>query len=437
MNFRPLLCASWLWLSACGAALAQTPPPAAPASPVTLPQTLAAARDNVEVAIARSGLAAARADILAANHAPMPVLSAKAASIDLDNGIGPGWLGRKRIDKSIGIDWTWERGDKRALRTRTARQLAEAAQADVDDTIQQQQLAAQGAFFDLLAAQERVLLVDALAQDARQLAATAARRTKAGDLAAQDASRMEIEAARAGADAQSARLERQRAALALGPLIGRGDAGARLQASGDWALPPPPAQADAAALAATRPEVLAAGARVQAALAALDGARALRKADITWGVSYDHYPGTSRALVELRAQMPLQWGYEFEGEIGRALAELRQAEDTQQKVLRATTTELERLRLEAATALQLAEQQEREIVPRARAVARTAEQAYQRGGIDLTDLLDARRTLRATLLEALAARQEAAKASGAWMLRSQAGAWFAPDSSPLSPKEPS
>lgn len=66
-------------------------------------------------------------------------------------------------------------------------------------------------------------------------------------------------------------------------------------------------------------------------------------------------------------------------------------------------------------------------------MARTAEQAYQRGGIDLTDLLDARRTLRATLLDGLAARQEAAKAAGAWQLRSQAGAVFAPSS----PKDPS
>jgi len=420
MKFRLILCACWLGVA--GAAPAQAP------APVTLPQALAAARDNVEVAIARSGLAAARADILAANHAPAPVLSAKAASIDLDNGIGPGWLGRKRIDKSIGIDWTWERGNKRALRTRTARQLAEAAQSDVDDTIQQQLLAAQGAFFDLLAAQERVLLVDEMAQTARQLAATAARRTRAGDLAAQDTSRIEIEAARAAADAEAALLERQRAALALAPLIGRGDAGARLQAEGAWALPAPPAATDAAALAASRPEVLAAAARLRAAQAALDSARALRKADVTWGVSYDHYPGTSRALVELRAQMPLQWGYEFEGEIGRALAELRQAEDTQEKVLRATTTELQRLRLEAATALALAERYASEILPRARDVARTAEQAYQRGGIDLTDLLDARRTLRATLLEALAARQEAAKAAGAWQLRSQAGAVFAPSS---------
>jgi hypothetical protein len=37
----------------------------------------------------------------------------------------------------------------------------------------------------------------------------------------------------------------------------------------------------------------------------------------------------------------------------------------------------------------------------------------------LTDLLDARRTLRTVLLEALAARSDLAKAAGAWQLRTR------------------
>ena len=406
----PLFCAPWLLLAAS----------AAPAETLTLPQALAAARQNLEVAIARGDLAAARADILAANHAPLPQLSGKASNIDLDNGLGGGsLLGRKRIDKSIGIDWTWERGDKRVLRTRAAEQLAAAAQSDLDDVTLQQLLATQAAFLDLLAAQERGSLVEALAQDARQLATTTARRVKAGDLPAQDASRIEIEAQRAAADGQAAVLDRQRAALTLAQLIGQTEAADQLVARGDWSLLHTPPAADVGALVQARPEVRAAASRVQAAQAAADGARALRKSDITWGVSYDHYPGTSRAQVELRAQMPLQWGYSYDGEIGRALAQQRQAEDQLEKTTRLATLELQRMRLEAAGTLERARRHEIEIMPRARAVAQTAEQAYQRGAIGLTDLLDARRTLRATLIDAVAARQEAAKALGAWQLRTR------------------
>jgi len=52
-------------------------------------------------------------------------------------------------------------------------------------------------------------------------------------------------------------------------------------------------------------------------------------------------------------------------------------------------------------------------------VAQSAELAYAKGALPLSDLLDARRTLRATALEALAARQDHAKALGAWQLRTQ------------------
>ena len=92
--------------------------PATTSAPTTLTfsltQTLQAARNNLDVSLARRALASAQGDIAAADHAPAPVLSTKAASIDLQNGIGGGNLIRqKRIDKAIGVDWTWERGNKR------------------------------------------------------------------------------------------------------------------------------------------------------------------------------------------------------------------------------------------------------------------------------------------------------------------------------------
>lgn len=395
---------------------------------LTLPQALQEARDNLDVALARGGLAAARADVLAAGRAPFPVLSGKLSSIDLQNGVGSGPWHRKRIDKGIGIDWTWERGDKRVLRTRGAEAAAGAAAQDLDEVVVRQMLAAQGAFYDLLAAQQRLALAEALADDVRQLADSSGRRARAGDLARQDATRIEIEAGRVRADAEAAVLERQRAALALGLLTGRAQQAERLAVAGDWPPLASAASADLAALAQARPDVLAAARRVQAAHAAVDGARALRKADVTWGVSLNHYPGTSTRLVELRAQLPLQWGYGFEGEVGRALAQLRQAEDGREQVQRAALADLRRLQLEAGTAAERVRRYDQDILPRARQVAQSAEFAYQKGALSLTDLLDARRTLRATLVEALALRAEAAKADGAWRLRTAP-----PPADPLSP----
>ena len=46
-----------------------------------------------------------------------------------------------------------------------------------------------------------------------------------------------------------------------------------------------------------------------------------------------------------------------------------------------------------------------------------AEFAYNKGAMSLTELIDARRTLRTILIEDLAARTDHAKAAQAWKLR--------------------
>lgn len=392
----------------------------------TLAQALQAARNNLDVSLARRALAAAQGDVLAADHAPAPTIIAKAASIDLQNGIGSGNLfTQKRIDKSIGVDWTWERGNKRELRTASAQRSVAAAQADIEDIILQQQLATASSYFDLLAVQERISQVEAIARSAGQLADTAARRVKAGDLAAQDQARLEIEAQRATTDLLTAQLDRKRTALALAQLTGYSGA-SRLVAQPDW---PYTLAADAASESAAkypaveaRPEVQAAQQRVEAARAALDLALAQKKADVTLGTTYDHFPSTSNRLLELRLQIPLYGvfgGYNFQGEIARAQAQLDQAEDQLEKTRRAASADLQRLQQDRQGTAARALSYEATILPRARKVAEMAELAYSKGAMSLTELIDARRTLRTILIEDLAARTDHAKAAQAWLIRQE------------------
>ncbi len=419
MSIRQLILAASL--AAIGAASAQVMP--RPAADVRLGDALQAARANLDVGLAREALAAARADVVSADRAPLPVLSLKASQMDLQNGLGPGnALTRKRIDKGLGIDWTWERGQKRELRTLAAQRAADAAQSDLEDTQLLQQLAGLQAFYDLLAAQQRQAEVRLIGQSAQQLAASAARRVQAGDLAAQDAARTEIEAQRAQADMQMADLERERAAATLAQLMGRSVASG-LQAVGSW----PTAESatvptDLSELVEARADVRAALARVQSAQAALDNAQALRKSDITWGASLDHYPGTSTRLLELRLQMPLQIGYSYQGEIARAQAALTQAQTALDKTRLTASLELQQLRQTLQSTQERARRFETDILPRARSVADGAELAYAKGAIPLVDLLDARRTLRATVLDAIGARADFARAQGSWQLRTAPGA---------------
>jgi cobalt-zinc-cadmium efflux system outer membrane protein len=422
---------------ACAQAQTQTP---SATRVLTLAEVLQAARDTTEVAVARQSVRAAEADVQAADHAPAPVLSTKLSSIDLQNGIGAGAPGRKRIDTALGIDWTWERGGKRMARTQTAQRAVEAAQGDLDETRVQQSIAAGSAFYDLLAAQDRLQEVGEIERSAAQLSASAQRRVQAGDLPAQDASRVQIESERSRVDTRAAQLERDRAQIALAHLLGPAQASngqplasvasvtSTMADPSAWPATAiatatatmPAIDADIDALVDSRADVRAAAARVAAAEAALAVAEAQRSADVTLGVSLDHYPGTSNRLLEVRASMPLNWGYRFEGEIGRAQAQLMQAQDLLAQARLDARLDLQRVRTEADIQARRWQAFEADILSRARQVADSAELAYRKGAMSLSDLLDARRTLRTTQLDAITARADHAKAALAWRLRTQA-----------------
>ncbi|MFM8574305.1 MAG: TolC family protein, partial [Limnohabitans sp.] len=311
---------------------ASVPPPnAAPGAVLNLQQVLQAARQNPDVMAAQRATQAARADVRAADRAPAPVLSAGASSIDLRHGTGSGSLwSQRRLDKSLGLDWTWERGNKRGLRTEAAERAARATAAQAQDTLVLQQIGALAAFYDLLAAKERLQILQELVTSARALAATGERRLRAGDLSAQDAARARIEAERAESDLQSARLAHQQAMQALAGWTGQNVPAGGWRAEGPWPLAMAAVHpADLDALMEGRPDVVAARERVAAADAALQGSLALRRADPTWGATVDHYPTGEKTerLLALRVAIPLNGHARFEGEIGRALAQKDQAQD--------------------------------------------------------------------------------------------------------------
>jgi cobalt-zinc-cadmium efflux system outer membrane protein len=413
---RRLLALLLLTAAFCAQAQAQT---------LGLAQVLEAARQNLDVSIAKQNLAAAQADVVSADRAPFPIFTAKTSQMYLDKGvsgnqgIGGGAFGQKNIDKSGGSDWTWERGNKRNLRTQSAKQQALAASADLQEMLVMQQVAAAAAYFDLLAARERNQEMKVLSQSALQLSKSAGLRLKAGDLSAQDTARLEIEAQRAQADARSAQLDQQRAVLLLQQITKLSINLNTWKVAADWPSiqVQVPTQGVLQAWVDQRADVVAARERVTAASAALELAQAQKKADVTLGSSLDHDPRVSNRMLELRLSLPLIWGYGYEGEIGRAQAQLAQAQTLFEKTKLEASSDLQRLLEEFSAALERETLYEQDILPRARKVAEQAERAFTLGASSLTDLLDARRTLRATLIEAAFTRADYAKAHEAWRLR--------------------
>lgn len=406
------------------AAQTLTPAMPVPAAPLSLVQTLEVAKQNAASRMSQQDLAAANSDILAANRAPLPTFSAKTSATDNSGqaSVTAGNLApQRRTDKSWGLDWTLERGGKRTHRTDAAKLNAQAAQAEFAETQIQQQLLAKDLYFELLAAQERTQHLKAIGQSAETSANAAKLRAKAGDLSAQDMMRVEIEAEHALSDLRKAQLDEKRAGYVLSQNLGMNRSnGQKLSVTADWPQASALALEQSQSLEAwitARPDVQAFQLRAQASQALLDNAKALGKIDPTIGLSVDSNPGTNKRLTELRVQFPLQVGSTYDGEIGRATAQSFQAQTQWDQAK--LNAEAEWLSMREAYAASMARYTiyMQEILPRAHKVATQAELAYTKGAIPLVDLLDARRTLKNSLLEAVEVKAEHAKTFIALQLR--------------------
>ena len=364
------------------------------------------ARNNRELLAARRALESADAQTLIAGARPNATFSVNSTSIA---------SGVQGADTVFRIDQPFERGDKRTLRLDAASGLRLAAQRDSLDVLRQQLAVARAAYFDLKQAQERAQVLDETAALFGRTLEAAQTRLKAGDLAAADVAKVEVDQGRAQNDARAARADLARAQLALAYLIGEEAAAAGLAAADDW---PAPQRADAAVLAEAveaRPDVQAAKARVEAAERLRDLARAQRTRDVTLGAQYEHFPGTNPVnSVGFGISVPLFTGYDFSGDIRKAEVERYAALDQLERVRAVATGELRRAASDLDSAAERMERFDSSLLAAAGRSSEAVEFAFRRGASSVLEVLDARRTLRAVRLEALAARTDHAKAYAAW-----------------------
>ena len=364
------------------------------------------AHNNRELLAARRALESADAQTAIAGARPNATFSVNSTSIA---------SGTQGADTVFRIDQPFERGDKRALRLDAASGLRRAAQRDSLDVLRQQLAAARAAYFDLKQAEERSRVLEETAELFGGTLRAAQARLKAGDLAAADVAKVEVDQGRAQNDARAARADLARAQLALAYLIGEESAAAELNASDAW---PALQRADAAVLAEAveaRPDVQAAKARVEAAERLRDLARAQRTRDITLGAQYEHFPGTNPVnSVGFGVSVPLFTGYDFSGDIRKAEVERYAALDQLERVRAVAMGELRRAASDLDSAADRMERFDSSLLGAASRSAEAVEFAFRRGASSVLEVLDARRTLRAVRLEALAARTEHAKAYAAW-----------------------
>jgi cobalt-zinc-cadmium efflux system outer membrane protein len=310
----------------------------------------------------------------------------------------------------------FERGGKREIRMQAADQNIRASRGDYADIQRQQKVALYGAYYDLVAAQERQRIATETAGLFQKTIDAVERRFKAGDISASDVARIRVDALRAQNDARAAQAERQKAQTALAYIIGAERDAARINASDNWPETGPAADAlEIEKALAGRADVQAAQARLAAAEKNRELARALRTRDVTGSVQFQHFPGDfSNNSFGIGVSIPLFLGYNFEGEIRRTEVELQIARENHERVRALALGEIVSRRAELDAARERVQRFRESLLIEAQKAADAAEYAYSRGAIGVMDLLDSRRQLYATRLEASSTQADYAKSLAAW-----------------------
>ena len=379
---------------------------------------------NRDIALARRARGQSEADIITAGQQPNPQLSWTTQNINPNRGIGNGDPRAKTVDSIVRVDQLIERGNKSALRTETARRLDGAAAEDVQEVTRQQLLALRFAYYDLVAAQDKVASATETAALFGKTLDAAQLRLKAGDLAAADVSRIRVDVLRAQNDARGQEAELARARVNLAYLIGAESDAASLRAVTPW---PQPGTAAAAGVSdarlESRPDVRAARARVAAADKARELAQSLRTRDVSVGLQYEHWPNRADANNQgtgnsfgVAFSVPLFVRHNNEGEVARAQADWYAARDFLDRVLAQARSDVSRASGDLAAARERLARFEGELVKEAERTANAAEFAFKNGAIGVMDLLDARRTLKAIQIDAANGRADHAKALAAYTL---------------------
>lgn len=362
----------------------------------------------------------AKAARLIAGAAPNPLLTVQTFNINPQHGIGSGNFTEKTVDTTVRLDQLIERGNKRKLRVEVATGLESAAGNDNRDVRRQLRISISQAYYDVLAAQQRLEIIRDTYELYDKTIVAAQKRVRAGDIANADLMRLQVDAQRARNDVTQAQADAlaARQYLALG--LGQVSAAAQINLTDSW-----PAQAFNASqpddnMTRQRPDILAAQARLDAALAARKLARALLSRDVSVGLQFEHWPtsqanqqGTGDSLG-VAVQVPLFVRYAYAGEQRAAEVGVLAAEVSLEKAREQARNEITSSWVQARTAYERVQRYDEGLLIAAKKSVEAAEFAYRNGALGVMDILDARRTYRATQLDAVGARDDYAKALVAW-----------------------
>lgn len=359
---------------------------------------------NRPLAAARRATEAAEAGVEIAGARPNPVVSVNTTGI-----------ASRRTGTNDPADTTWridqpiERGGKRELRLAVAGSILDASRADAADSLRIQRLLAHQAYFDLKAAEEKSRIAAESAELARRVLAKAELRLSAGDISAADVARIRTDATRSASESTQAQIDLQRARQALARLLALDSEAGRLMTADPW--PDLEDTLGGTSGIETRPDIVAARRRLEAAEKAIDLARSQRVRDITVGAQMERSTGNTFGFG---VSIPLFTGNDYRGELRQAIVARDSANDELERIRAEAAAESAQIRTEAGLQQTRARQLLREALPAARKAHASVLFAFSHGAASALDVIDARRSLHAVEIDTTNALTDAAKARAAW-----------------------
>ena len=370
---------------------------------------------NHDLQLSAFAVANAKAATVIAAASPNPTLTIQTFNINPRAGIGVGGPRSKTVDSTVRIDQLIERGDKRELRMENASLLQDAARNDLHDARRQLRVTVSQSYYDLLAVEEKRGITRQTASIYESTVVAAQKRQRAGDLANADVARLQVDALRAQNDATQAEADLAKARQTLALVLGKIAYATQIRLVDGWPATQFNATTPPEELIERRSDVLAAKSRLDAAMASRKLALASRSRDVSVGVQYEHWP-TSEANTQgtgnsygVAVQIPLFVRYQFDGEIRAAEVAVDTARQTLEKTRDLARSGLLKSWEDARAAFERVRRYDDGLLAAAKKSADAAEFAFRHGALGVMDVLDARRTYRATQLDALAARVDYAK----------------------------
>ena len=406
--------AAAIWLSASGGAFSQGLPPgpavgerapqsaaAAAAEPLSLAKAIELALEgNPEVAAAKRQWEATEGQVLQGRSRPNPEL---AYSLEDTRS--------KTRTQSWQLNLPVELGGKRAARTKAAEKSREQAQAQLAELQATVRANVAAAYFDVLTAQERLVLARDSAALAKSSTDTVSKRVAAGKVSPVEESKARVAEAGVRVELAQAASEQRNALSRLFALLGRIDAPYTVLEGKAENLPSVPSLADLQPLISSSPGVVLARIEVDRRKALTDLEQSKRVPDVTVSVGMQRSNETQRNVLLFGVSLPLPVFDRNQGNLLEALKLEDKARDELQAATVRLHSEVAQARERLSTITAEVQSLQQEVLPGAKSAYDAATIGFENGKFNFLEVLDAQRTYFTAKSQYLKALGEAHRAA--------------------------